>query len=83
MKVVAAFENLYVTSERALLSSDESYPLVPYFHEAAYKSVANASNLLQQRGLPSYGHCTFSTPTVLGSFQTLVDWVTTGVKPVS
>jgi len=36
-----------------------------------------------QRAVPSYGHCNFSTPLVVSSFQTLANWVTTGVKPAS
>jgi hypothetical protein len=31
----------------------------------------------------NYGHCNFETSLVVGSFQTLVNWVTTGVKPAS
>jgi pimeloyl-ACP methyl ester carboxylesterase len=56
-------------------------PLVPFFHEAAYKSVANASGMLFQIAVPNYGHCNFSKSVVVGSFQNLVDWVTTGTKP--
>lgn len=61
-------------------------PLVPYFHERAFgqtTAAAGASNMLLQRGVPSYGHCNFSTPHVVSSFQTLANWVTTGVKPMS
>ncbi|HEV7803441.1 MAG TPA: hypothetical protein VGP15_20380, partial [Burkholderiales bacterium] len=58
-------------------------PLVPYFHEAAYGHVVEGSNMLVQRVIPAYGHCNFSTSLVVGSFQSLVGWVTTGVKPVS
>jgi pimeloyl-ACP methyl ester carboxylesterase len=58
-------------------------PLVPFFHETAYGSVASGSNMLVQRTVPAYGHCTFSTSLVVGSFQDLVGWVTTGIKPVS
>lgn len=61
-------------------------PLVPFFHEPALAqaaAAAGASNMLLQRGVPNYGHCNFSTPLVVSSFQTLVDWVTTGVKPAS
>jgi hypothetical protein len=61
-------------------------PLVPAFHEQALASAAtgsgSAANLLQ-RAVPAYGHCTFSTSLVVSSFQTLADWVTTGVKPGS
>jgi hypothetical protein len=39
--------------------------------------------MLLQRGVANWGHCNFPTSVVVGSFQTLVGWVTTGVKPVS
>ena len=42
-----------------------------------------ASSMLLQRGMPNYGHCNFPTPLVVSSFQTLVNWVGTGVKPAS
>ncbi|MFL5488461.1 MAG: hypothetical protein ACJ8AJ_08250 [Gemmatimonadaceae bacterium] len=64
-------------------------PLVPFFHEAAFAQVAAGSGMLLQRGVPNYGHCTFSpsqalsNALVVDSFQTLVDWVTTGDKPTS
>ena len=61
-------------------------PLVPYFHEPALaQSVASAgaTAMLLQRGMPAYGHCTFSTPLVVSSFQTLTGWVKTGIKPAS
>jgi hypothetical protein len=61
-------------------------PLVPFFHEPALAGLAQSgggsANLLQ-RGVPNYGHCNFPTPLVVSSFQTLVNWVTTGVKPAS
>jgi pimeloyl-ACP methyl ester carboxylesterase len=61
-------------------------PLVPFFHEAVLGGIANdagSSNMLLQRAVPNYGHCNFSTPLVVSSFQTLAQWVTTGVKPAS
>ena len=61
-------------------------PLVPFFHEPAFAqitAVAGASNMLLQRGVPNYGHCNFSTPLVVSSFQTLTNWVETGVKPAA
>jgi len=61
-------------------------PLVPFFHERALAeaaTAAGASGMLLQRGVPNYGHCNFSTPLVVSSFQTLANWVTTGVKPAS
>ena len=61
-------------------------PLVPFFHEAALAQItaaAGTSGMLLQRGVPNYGHCNFPTPLVVSSFQTLVSWVTTGVKPAS
>jgi pimeloyl-ACP methyl ester carboxylesterase len=61
-------------------------PLVPFFHEPAFAKITastGASGMLLQRGVPNYGHCNFSTPLVVSSFQTLANWVTTGVKPAS
>lgn len=61
-------------------------PLVPFFHEPALAqtvAAAGASNMLLQRGVPNYGHCNFSTPLVVSSFQTLTNWVSTGIKPAS
>jgi pimeloyl-ACP methyl ester carboxylesterase len=61
-------------------------PLVPFFHEGLLanttSAAGNSSNLLQ-RAVPNYGHCNFPTALVVGSFQTLAAWVTTGVKPAS
>ena len=59
-------------------------PLVPVFHEAELARIittAGASSMLLQRAIPNYGHCNFSTPLVVSSFQTLATWVNTGVKP--
>jgi pimeloyl-ACP methyl ester carboxylesterase len=61
-------------------------PLVPFFHEPAFAGVtatAGSSSMLLQRGVANYGHCNFTTPLVVSSFQTLASWVTTGVKPAS
>ncbi|MBC7791899.1 MAG: hypothetical protein H7Z74_18285 [Anaerolineae bacterium] len=61
-------------------------PLVPFFHEPALAQAAasaGASGMLLQRGIPNYGHCNFSTPLVVSSFQTLTGWVRTGIKPAS
>lgn len=61
-------------------------PLVPFFHEPAFARTtasAGASAMLLQRGVPNYGHCNFPTALVVSSFQTLANWVTTGVKPAS
>ena len=62
-------------------------PLDPYFHETDLATIvgnAHAQNMLLQRAVFNYGHCDqFPTSLVLGSFQTLVNWVTTGIKPAS
>ena len=61
-------------------------PLVPFLHEPALAQIAGsagASNMLLQLAVPKYGHCNFSTPLVVSSFQALADWATSGVKPVS
>lgn len=62
-------------------------PLVPYLHEAALAQLvqnAGTSDKLLQRAVPNYGHCDqFPTDLVVGSFQTLVSWAETGVKPAN
>jgi len=60
--------------------------LVPSFHEPAFAGIvssAGSSSMLLQRTVQNYGHCNFPTPLVVSSFQTLANWVTTGVKPAS
>jgi pimeloyl-ACP methyl ester carboxylesterase len=60
--------------------------LVPLFHEPAFAGIvdrAGASSMLLQRTVQNYGHCNFQTSVVVSSFQTLADWVRTGVKPAS
>ncbi len=60
--------------------------LVPVFNEAVFAGIvdgAGKSDMLLQRTVYNYGHCQFDTPLVVSSFQTLVDWVTTGIKPAS
>ena len=61
-------------------------PLVPFFHEPALAEIMGpqvASRMLLQRSVANYGHCNFTTDRVVSSFQSLVDWVATGVKPTS
>ena len=62
--------------------------LVPYFHEPAFRQIvqsAGASDMLLQRAVPDYGHC--SNPAlqtaIVQSFLDLVTWVSTGEKPAS
>ena len=62
--------------------------LVPYFHEPAFGQIvqaAGASDLLLQRAVPDYGHCSNAAfgAAVVQSFQDLVTWVSTGEKPAS
>lgn len=61
-------------------------PLVPAFHESKFADAvtrAGRTGNLLQRTVTAYGHCSFTTSVVVSSFQTLADWVTTGVKPAS
>jgi hypothetical protein len=61
-------------------------PLVPFFHEPAFAqtvAAAGTSSMLLQRAVPNYGHCNFPTPLVLSSFQALVSWATSGVRPAN
>jgi hypothetical protein len=58
--------------------------LVPFFHEPAFATIvgnAGASNMLAQAPVFNFGHCNFDTPLIVNSFQGLVNWVNTGVKP--
>jgi len=58
--------------------------LVPFRHEAAYKTkveAAGASANLLQRAQNDFGHCDFTAADMLTNFQDLVTWVDTGVKP--
>ena len=62
--------------------------LVPFAHESAFRDAvqaAGATDMLLQRTVPDYGHCSNAAlrTTVLQSFQDLVAWSTTGVKPAS
>jgi pimeloyl-ACP methyl ester carboxylesterase len=66
--------------------------LVPFFHEEVFGQLvsdAGASNMLLQRTVWNYGHCGFGpnnavdVPLIINSFQSLVDWVKTGVKPAN
>jgi hypothetical protein len=62
--------------------------LVPYFHEPAFQQIvqsAGASDMLLQRAVPDYGHCsnTAFRNAVVQSFTDLVTWTSTGEKPAS
>ena len=62
--------------------------LVPYFHEPAFQQIvqsAGASDLLLQRAVPDYGHCsnTAFRNTVVQSILDLATWASTGEKPAS
>jgi len=59
-------------------------PVVPYFHEPAYEAIVAAagnSDLLIQRAVDRFGHCTFTGPETVGAFLDLVNWVENGVTP--
>ena len=61
-------------------------PLVPFFHETEFAqlvSLQQDSGLLLQRSVVGYGHCAFSTADMVGAFQALSGWVTTGQKPAN
>ena len=56
-------------------------PVVPLFHEQAYAAIVDAageSDLLVQRMIDRYGHCTFSPAEQLTAFADLVNWVEKG-----
>jgi predicted esterase len=61
-------------------------PLVPFFHEASFAGItakAGTSDKVVQRSVDRFGHCAFTTDEMLGAFQSLTDWVTTGQRPLN
>jgi pimeloyl-ACP methyl ester carboxylesterase len=61
-------------------------PGVPAFHEVELRravEAAGAGAKLLQRFKPTFGHCDISRDEAVQSYQTLVDWVTSGQKPAS
>jgi predicted esterase len=59
-------------------------PVVPLFHESAYASIVDAagrSDLLVQRVVDRYGHCTFTADEQISAFLDLVNWAESGVAP--
>jgi pimeloyl-ACP methyl ester carboxylesterase len=59
-------------------------PWIPAFHEAMFASAvagAGRSELLVQRTIDRWGHCSFTVPEAQAAFGSLVQWVETGVKP--
>ncbi len=58
--------------------------LVPFRHEAAYLArvaAAGKTANLVQRSRDSYGHCDLELTDMMQSFNDLVSWANTGVKP--
>jgi pimeloyl-ACP methyl ester carboxylesterase len=59
-------------------------PLVPSSHETMFAAMvagAGRSGLLTQVAIDRWGHCTFTPDEVQAAFDSLLQWVETGVKP--
>jgi pimeloyl-ACP methyl ester carboxylesterase len=59
-------------------------PAIPVFHERLFADAvtrAGAGDRLVQRTVQRFGHCAFSDAEVLSSFDALVSWVRTGIRP--
>ena len=59
-------------------------PAVPFGHETALASIvsgAGTSDLLRQRAISRYGHCTFTLDEMVRGVQDLAAWAETGVPP--
>jgi pimeloyl-ACP methyl ester carboxylesterase len=56
-------------------------PLVPFFHEAVYASLAGPSSPFYSTARAAYGHCNFSQQDVTQAFGKLRDWVVDGRDP--
>ena len=67
-----------------LMLSTSRDPVVPGFHEVAYRNVVAAagnSDLLVQRTVDRYGHCIFGPAELASAFADLARWVELGIKP--
>lgn len=61
-------------------------PLVPFFHERAFKSTvaeAGQSDRLVQLSYNRFGHCTFEPAEMISAFQAVAEWARTGQRPTS
>ena len=61
-------------------------PLVPFFHEATFAGIvaaAGSSDMLVQKAVPNYAHCSFDKNLIVGSVTALDGWATGGTKPGS
>ncbi len=59
-------------------------PLVPFTNEEAYADIVSAagtSELLLQRTVDWFGHCSFAIAEIVAALEALVDWAETGTKP--
>lgn len=59
-------------------------PAIPFFHESLFAAAvarAGAGDRLVQRSVQRFGHCAFTDAEVMSSFDALVSWVRTGVRP--
>jgi hypothetical protein len=68
-----------------LMLSTSRDPVLPGFHQAAYRSrvaAAGQSDRLVQRTITRYGHCNFTPVEIATAFGDLFKWVEFGVKPM-
>jgi hypothetical protein len=59
-------------------------PSVPFFHETLFGQIvasAGTGNLVVQRPINRFGHCTFTVNEMLTAFGDLVNWVENDIKP--
>jgi len=56
-------------------------PLIPAFHEEAYRGRVKRPELFVCRMIDRYGHSIYTPDEVVAAFQDLVQWVEAGVKP--
>ena len=59
-------------------------PAIPISHETVFGAAvaaAGRSNLLSQKSIDRWGHCTFTDDDVQAAFGRLVQWVEMGIKP--
>jgi len=59
-------------------------PAIPFAHESLFAAAvadAGESDLLVQRSIDRWGHCTFTSGEIQTAFSDLVQWVATGQQP--
>lgn len=61
-------------------------PLVPFRQESGFRTVVDGAgngDLLVQRSVSAFGHCTYGVDQLIDAVEDLILWVETGLKPAA